>query len=71
MESKLVKEESQDMREVRSSRGKGGKINGLKVLVGLEAMESGFQREGAEKTGGGVRRMGYLIMKLHRVGAQL
>lgn len=45
MECKLVKEESQDMREARSSRGKGGKINGLRVLVGLEAMESGFQRE--------------------------
>ena len=45
MESELVKEESQDMREARTSRGKGGKINGLKALVGLEAMESGFQRE--------------------------
>lgn len=45
MESKLVKEESQDLREARSSRGKGGKINGLKVLVGLEATESGFQGE--------------------------
>ena len=45
MECKLVKEESQEMREARSSRGKGGKINGLRVLVGLEAMESGFQRE--------------------------
>lgn len=45
MESKLVKEESQDMREARSSRGEGGKINELKVLVGLEAMELGFRRE--------------------------
>ena len=45
MESKLVKEESQDMREARSRRGEGGKINELKVLVGLEAMELGFRRE--------------------------
>ena len=40
-----MKEESQDMREARNSRGKGGKINGPKALVGLEAMELGFQRE--------------------------
>lgn len=34
MESKLVKEESQDRREVRNSGGKAGRSSGLKVRVG-------------------------------------
>ena len=44
-----MKEESQDMREARSSRGEGGKINELKFLVGLEVMELGFWRELSRK----------------------
>lgn len=42
MESELPKEESQDMGEVRNSRGKGGKINALGVWWVKKPLESGF-----------------------------
>lgn len=52
-----------------SSRGKG-KINELKVLVGLQAMESVLEGV-SRKTGRRCQEMEHLIIKLHRVGAQL